>query len=89
MCFQIVPHTGERADYFAACFEEVRNLCQFQIEGGQIERGMYVEDVPAPVQIIQQAMFLVFGQRAQNPFGKTKTPVDAYCACLIDRIEVE
>jgi ethanolamine utilization protein EutN len=28
------------------------------------------------------------GREAANPFGKTKTPVDAYCACLIDRISV-
>jgi ethanolamine utilization protein EutN len=26
------------------------------------------------------------GREAANPFGKTKTPVDAYCACLIDHI---
>ncbi|WP_337173392.1 EutN/CcmL family microcompartment protein [Paludisphaera sp.] len=26
------------------------------------------------------------GGEAANPFGKTLTPVDAYCACLIDRI---
>jgi microcompartment protein CcmK/EutM len=26
------------------------------------------------------------GREAANPFGKTKTPVDAYCACLIDQI---
>ena len=28
------------------------------------------------------------GREAANPFGKTKTPVDAYCACLIDHITV-
>jgi ethanolamine utilization protein EutN len=28
------------------------------------------------------------GREAANPFGKTKVPVDAYCACLIDRIDV-
>jgi ethanolamine utilization protein EutN len=28
------------------------------------------------------------GREAANPFGKTKTPVDAYCACLLDRVEV-
>jgi ethanolamine utilization protein EutN len=28
------------------------------------------------------------GREAANPFGKTKTPVDAYCACLIDRINL-
>lgn len=28
------------------------------------------------------------GREAANPFGKTKTPVDAYCACLIDRLAV-
>jgi len=27
------------------------------------------------------------GREAANPFGKTKTPVDAYCACLIDRLD--
>jgi microcompartment protein CcmK/EutM len=27
------------------------------------------------------------GREAANPFGKTKTPVDAYCACLIDQLE--
>jgi ethanolamine utilization protein EutN len=26
------------------------------------------------------------GREAANPFGKDKTPVDAYCACLIDTI---
>ena len=28
------------------------------------------------------------GREAANPFGKTRTPVDAYCACLIDQISV-
>ena len=28
------------------------------------------------------------GREAANPFGKTKVPVDAYCACLLDRISV-
>jgi ethanolamine utilization protein EutN len=28
------------------------------------------------------------GREAANPFGKTPTPVDAYCACLIDRISL-
>jgi ethanolamine utilization protein EutN len=27
------------------------------------------------------------GREAANPFGKTRTPVDAYCACLIDHLE--
>jgi microcompartment protein CcmK/EutM len=26
------------------------------------------------------------GREAANPFGKTKTPIDAYCACLLDQI---
>ncbi len=26
------------------------------------------------------------GREAANPFGKVKTPVDAYCACLLDQI---
>jgi ethanolamine utilization protein EutN len=26
------------------------------------------------------------GREAANPFGKTATPIDAYCACLIDRL---
>jgi ethanolamine utilization protein EutN len=26
------------------------------------------------------------GREAANPFGKVKTPVDAYCACLLDRM---
>lgn len=29
------------------------------------------------------------GREAANPFGKVKTPVDAYCACLLDQINVE
>jgi ethanolamine utilization protein EutN len=29
------------------------------------------------------------GREAAAPFGKTKTPVDAYCACLLDQINVE
>ena len=28
------------------------------------------------------------GREAANPFGKTKTPIDAYCACLIDQISI-
>ncbi len=28
------------------------------------------------------------GREAANPFGKIKTPVDAFCACLIDQISV-
>jgi ethanolamine utilization protein EutN len=28
------------------------------------------------------------GREAANPFGKVKTPVDAYCACLIDQISM-
>ena len=28
------------------------------------------------------------GREAANPFGKDKTPVDAFCACLLDRIDV-
>lgn len=28
------------------------------------------------------------GREAANPFGKTRTPIDAYCACLIDQISV-
>lgn len=27
------------------------------------------------------------GREAANPFGKEKTPIDAYCACLLDRVE--
>jgi ethanolamine utilization protein EutN len=29
------------------------------------------------------------GREAANPFGSTKTPVDAYCACLIDDLAIE
>ena len=28
------------------------------------------------------------GREAANPFGRDKTPVDAYCACLLDRISL-
>jgi ethanolamine utilization protein EutN len=28
------------------------------------------------------------GREAANPFGQVKTPVDAYCACLLDRISL-
>ena len=28
------------------------------------------------------------GREAANPFGKNKTPVDAFCACLIDRLSL-
>ena len=27
-------------------------------------------------------------REAANPFGKTKVPIDAYCALLIDRLDV-
>jgi ethanolamine utilization protein EutN len=29
------------------------------------------------------------GREAANPFGRTRTPVDAYCACLIDHVSIE
>ncbi len=28
------------------------------------------------------------GGEAANPFGKLKTPIDAYCACLIDHLHL-
>ena len=28
------------------------------------------------------------GREAANPFGEDKTPVDAYCACLIDHLSL-
>ena len=28
------------------------------------------------------------GREAANPFGKIKTPIDAYAACLLDQIDV-
>jgi ethanolamine utilization protein EutN len=28
------------------------------------------------------------GREAANPFGKNKVPVDAYCACLLDRLSL-
>ena len=28
------------------------------------------------------------GREAANPFGKARTPVDAYCACLLDQLNV-
>ncbi len=28
------------------------------------------------------------GREAANPFGKTKTPIDAYCACLLDHVDI-
>lgn len=28
------------------------------------------------------------GREAANPYGKVKTPIDAYCACLLDRIDI-
>ena len=28
------------------------------------------------------------GREAANPFDKTKTPVDAYCACILDRLSL-
>jgi len=28
------------------------------------------------------------GREAANPFGKDKTPIDAYCACILDRLNL-
>ncbi len=28
------------------------------------------------------------GREAANPFGKVKTPIDAYCACLLDQLSL-
>ncbi len=55
---------------------------------GSAERGEEVvafdEMGAAPGDIIG----LSEGREAANPFGKRKTPVDAYCACVLDRIHV-
>ena len=41
---------------------------------------------------IQLALFGLVGlgesREAANPFGKTKVPIDAYCALLIDKLDV-
>ncbi len=29
------------------------------------------------------------GREAANPYGKAKTPIDAYCACLIDHLDLK
>jgi ethanolamine utilization protein EutN len=28
------------------------------------------------------------GREAANPFGKIKTPIDAFCACLLDQVDL-
>ena len=28
------------------------------------------------------------GREAANPFGKVKTPIDAYCACILDDLHL-
>lgn len=28
------------------------------------------------------------GREAANPFGRTRVPIDAYCACLIDHLSL-
>jgi ethanolamine utilization protein EutN len=28
------------------------------------------------------------GREAANPFGSKRTPIDAYCACLLDHVDV-
>ena len=28
------------------------------------------------------------GREAGNPFGKARTPVDAFCSCLLDQVDV-
>lgn len=56
------------------------------LTGGSSNRG---EDVVAYDDLGASAGGLIGlseGREAANPFGKNKTPVDAYCACLIDQI---
>ena len=56
------------------------------IENGSTERGEEViayDDLGASP---RGWVGLSEGREAANPFGTTKTPVDAYCACLIDKI---
>ena len=58
------------------------------ITDGSPERGeplvVFDELGPGPGAIIG----ISEGREAANPFGKDKVPVDAYCACLLDQINV-
>ncbi len=56
------------------------------IEGESITRGEEVvayDDLGASP---RGWIGLSEGREAANPFGSAKTPIDAYCACLIDQI---
>lgn len=58
------------------------------LEGDSDARG---EDVVAFDQLGASPGALIGlseGREAANPFGKDKTPVDAYCACLLDDISL-
>lgn len=57
------------------------------IEDGSADRG---EDVIALDELGAGAGSIIGlseGREAANPFGKAKVPIDAYCACLLDRID--
>ena len=53
-------------------------------DAGRGGRSSSTTSAPAPARLIG----LSEGREAANPFGKTKVPIDAYCACLLDRIDV-
>lgn len=58
------------------------------LAGGSSQRG---EDVVAYDTLGASPGSLIGlseGREAANPFGKQKTPIDAYCACLLDRIDI-
>ncbi|MDX2039373.1 MAG: EutN/CcmL family microcompartment protein [Isosphaeraceae bacterium] len=56
------------------------------LEGGS-ERGEDVIAIDPFGVAVGDLVGLSEGREAANPYGKTKTPVDAYCACLIDRLD--
>ena len=84
----------------ARCAGDRAPLDSFDVEGKQLEdwsdNSSFFIDVLRVVEIAFDTLGaspgaligLSEGREAANPFGKDKTPVDAYCACLIDRIDI-
>jgi len=66
----------------------VRPMTRKALQEGSEERG---EELVAFDQIGARPGDLIGlseGREAANPFGKDKTPIDAYCACILDRLNL-
>ena len=52
------------------------------------ESALMERDIPITLYSAKPGMHPMSVPTGTNPFGKDKTPIDAYCACILDRLNL-